>query len=41
VEAKKYYIDPGAREIGTVENLEIITDKAGTGVPALVENLLK
>ena len=41
MEAKKYYIDPGAREIGTVENLEIITEKAGTGVPALVDILLQ
>jgi NAD-dependent deacetylase len=39
--AKKYYIDPAARDVGTVENLKVIVEKAGTGVPALVNELLK
>ena len=41
VAAKKYYIDPGARVIGTVENLEIVNDKAGNALPLIVNDLLK
>lgn len=35
------YIDPNARPIDKLPNINIITEKAGTGVPALVEHLLK
>lgn len=36
-----FYIDPNARPIDKLTNVSIITEKAGTGVPALVEHLLK
>ncbi|MFN4235236.1 MAG: SIR2 family NAD-dependent protein deacylase [Bacteroidia bacterium] len=37
---KIYLIDPNAKNIDTLKNLEIINEKAGTGVPALVERLI-
>lgn len=37
----KYYIDPKAEQINYIRNLEIIKEKAGTGVPLLVDRLLK
>lgn len=36
----KYYIDPKAFQVSGVENLTIINEKAGIGVPKLVEELL-
>jgi NAD-dependent deacetylase len=41
VESKKYYIDPAAHENNMVENLHIMREKAGIGVPDLVRELLK
>ena len=41
VEAEKYYIDPAANENTLVQNLNVIREKAGMAVPALVEDLLK
>ncbi len=38
--SKVYLIDPQGKNIDTIENLEIIKEKAGTGVPALVEHLI-
>jgi len=38
--APKYYIDPSAANTGHFNNLTVIKEKAGTGVPALVEKLL-
>jgi len=37
----KYYIDPQAFDVHGVRNLTVIKQKAGTGVPVLVEELLK
>lgn len=37
----KYLIDPNAEAVAGVENLTVIREKAGIGVPALVEELLK
>ena len=37
----KYYVDPNATSIAGTENLTIIHEKAGTGVPRLVNDLLK
>ncbi len=36
----KFYIDPNARPVHKLPNVSIISEKAGTGVPALVESLL-
>jgi len=36
----KYYIDPKAANSGYINNLTVIKEKAGVGVPALVEKLL-
>ncbi len=36
----KYYIDPKAFPVHGISNLSIINEKAGVGVPALVEQLL-
>jgi NAD-dependent deacetylase len=36
----KYLIDPNANQTVSARNLTIINEKAGTGVPALVEKLL-
>jgi len=36
----KYYIDPMAAKAVYINNLTVIKEKAGIGVPALVENLL-
>mgnify|MGYP001308193469 CR=1 FL=1 len=36
----KFYIDPKARAVDKLPNLTLITEKAGTGVPSLVEQLL-
>ena len=41
VEAMKYYIDPAAHENSMVENLKVIREKAGIGVPQLVMELLE
>lgn len=35
-----YLIDPQGKNIDTIDNLEVIKEKAGTGVPALVERLI-
>ncbi len=35
-----YLIDPQAKNIDQIKNLEIMNEKAGTGVPALVERLI-
>ncbi len=37
----KYYIDPKAFQVGGVENLITINEKAGIGVPKLVSELLQ
>jgi NAD-dependent deacetylase len=37
----KYYVDPKAFEIGGIENLTVITEKAGNAMPPLAESLLK
>ncbi len=39
--APKYYIDPKAFRVHGINNLEIITKKAGEGAPELVEKLLQ
>ncbi|RLD69568.1 MAG: NAD-dependent deacylase [Bacteroidetes bacterium] len=36
----KYYIDPNAFNVQGISNLNIISEKAGTGVPKLVKQLL-
>jgi len=36
----KYYIDPAAFQVQGISNLNIISEKAGTGVPKLVKQLL-
>lgn len=41
VEVPKYYVDPQAFDVHGVENLRVINQKAGTGVPELVDELLK
>lgn len=41
VDCDKYYIDPNAHENSMLSNLTVIAEKAGTGVPELVEKLLK
>jgi len=38
---EKYYIDPAAFQVQGISNLKIISEKAGIGVPRLVEELLK
>lgn len=40
LESLKYYIDPSATENSMVENLTVIREKAGKGVPELVKELL-
>lgn len=37
----KYLIDPNAKSLPNVKNLEIIEEKAGIGTPALVKRLLE
>lgn len=37
---KKYLVDPGEVKITDIENLEIFKEKAGTGVPRVVQELL-
>ena len=37
----KYLIDPNECKIGHLSNLNIIKENAGTGVPKLVDELLK
>lgn len=37
----KFYIDPNARSIEKLPELTIIREQAGTGTPALIEQLLK
>lgn len=37
----KFLIDPNAHELGKLNGVEIIAEKAGTGVPKLVEKLMK
>ena len=39
-EVPKYYIDPNAFQVQGISNLNIITEKAGVGVPKLVKQLL-
>ena len=36
----KYLVDPNAKPIPFIANLKIINEKAGTGIPLLVEKLL-
>ena len=36
----KFYVDPNARALPAIENLQIIKEKAGTGLPRLVKTLL-
>ncbi len=38
---KKYIVDPKARELNHIYNLTVIQNKAGKGVPALVNKLIK
>jgi NAD-dependent deacetylase len=38
-EVKKYYIDPEAFAIHTVQNLEVVREKAGVALPKLVQQL--
>jgi NAD-dependent deacetylase len=40
-EVLKFYIDPGAFDVHGVRNLKVIKKKAGTGVPELVDKLLR
>jgi len=40
-ETPKYYIDPNATILHGVDNLYLIKEKAGIGVPRLVKNLLQ
>jgi len=40
-EAPKYYIDPNASVLHGVDNLYLIKEKAGAGVPRLVKDLLR
>lgn len=40
-EAPKYIVDPKATPVSMIKNLEIIREKAGVGVPELVDKLLK
>jgi NAD-dependent deacetylase len=37
----KYYVDPNAASLPGINNLEIIKEKAGTGLPRLVKDLLE
>jgi NAD-dependent deacetylase len=37
----KYYVDPNAANLPGISNLEIIKEKAGTGLPRLVKDLLE
>jgi NAD-dependent deacetylase len=37
----KYLVDPNPQNIGRIEHLTILAEKAGEGVPKLVEELLK
>lgn len=37
----KFIVDPNASGTGSVENLRVISEKASTGVPELVEKLIK
>ena len=37
----KYLIDPNEINVSGIKNLTIIKEKAGIGLPKLVENLLK
>ena len=39
-QAPKYYIDPKAFPVSGVANLSVIQEKAGTGVPKLVDELM-
>lgn len=36
----KYYVDPKAFDVAGIRNLEVIREKAGTALPALVDRLL-
>jgi NAD-dependent deacetylase len=36
----KYLVDPNPQNTGSISNLTIITEKAGDGVPRLVEELI-
>ncbi|MFN5223088.1 MAG: NAD-dependent deacylase [Bacteroidota bacterium] len=40
IHADKFYVDPNAKNISNIENLRVITEKAGTALPKLVEELL-
>lgn len=41
VDVPKYYVDPQAFDVHGVKNLKVISQNAGTGVPELVDELLK
>jgi len=36
----KFYVDPNAKALPAIENLQIIKEKAGTGLPQLVKTFL-
>ncbi|MCB0807420.1 MAG: NAD-dependent deacylase [Bacteroidales bacterium] len=40
-EAEKYFVDPNAFKVAGIQNLYVIPEKAGVGIPKLVEDLLK
>lgn len=40
-EIPKYYVDPKAFDVHGIKNLMVIKQKAGTGIPELVDELLK
>jgi NAD-dependent deacetylase len=39
-DAPKYYVDPKAFRVSGIDNLEVINEKAGVALPALVDKLL-
>lgn len=40
-EASKYYIDPKAYQVPGISNLQVIKEKAGIGIPSIVNTLLE
>jgi NAD-dependent deacetylase len=39
-EVPKYYVDPKAFPVSGIHNLEVVKEKAGVALPALVDKLL-
>ncbi|MEJ2594158.1 MAG: Sir2 family NAD-dependent protein deacetylase, partial [bacterium] len=39
-DSRKYYVDPKAYAVSGISNLEVLPEKAGNGLPKLVEQLL-